>query len=41
MKDKIAFIAVGQAVGNICLLLEIMGYTVLYINTSREDLDTL
>ena len=41
MKDKIAFIAVGQAGGNIGQLFESMGYTVLYINTSREDLETL
>jgi tubulin-like protein CetZ len=39
MKDKIAFIAVGQAGGNIGQLFESMGYTVLYINTSREDLE--
>lgn len=41
MKNKIAFIAVGQAGGNIGQLFEEKGYTVLYINTSREDLDTL
>lgn len=41
MKDKIGFIAVGQAGGNIGRLLEVKGYRVLYINTSKEDLDTL
>jgi cell division GTPase FtsZ len=38
MKDKIAFLAVGQAGGNIGQLLEEKGYSVLYINTSNEDL---
>ena len=41
MKEKIAFIAVGQAGGNIGSRLECKGYNVLYINTSKEDLDTL
>ncbi|MDE6232920.1 MAG: hypothetical protein K2M60_06190, partial [Lachnospiraceae bacterium] len=41
MKNKIGFIAVGQAGGNLGLILEKKGYKVLYINTSREDLDTL
>lgn len=41
MKDKIAFAAVGQAGGNIGQLFEARGYAVLYLNTSREDLDTL
>ena len=41
MKNKIGFIAVGQAAGNIGLLLEQRGYKVLYINTSQEDLNTL
>lgn len=41
MKNKIAFIAVGQAGGNIGRLFEDRGYSVLYINTSQEDLDTL
>ena len=41
MKNKIGFIAVGQAAGNIGLILEQKGYKVLYINTSQEDLDTL
>ena len=36
MKDKIAFIAVGQAGGNIGQLFESMGYTVLYINTPER-----
>lgn len=41
MKNKIAFVAVGQAGGNIGRLFEEKGFTVLYVNTSREDLDTL
>lgn len=41
MKNKISFVAVGQAGGNIGQLFEKKGYLVLYINTSREDLDTL
>ena len=41
MKKKISFVAVGQAAGNIGRLLERKGYAVLYVNTSREDLDTL
>lgn len=41
MKDKVTFVAVGQAAGNIGRLLEGKGYAVLYVNTSQEDLDTL
>ena len=41
MKNRISFLAVGQAGGNIGLKFEQKGYKVLYINTSREDLDTL
>lgn len=41
MKEKISFVAVGQAAGNIGRLLERKGYAVLYVNTSQEDLDTL
>lgn len=41
MKQKIAFIAVGQAGGNIGQLFEQKGFSVLYVNTSREDLETL
>lgn len=41
MKDRIGFIAIGQAGGNIGSRLELKGYPVLYINTSQEDLDTL
>lgn len=41
MKNRIGFIAVGQAGGNIGVKLEQKGYKVLYINTSQEDLDTL
>lgn len=41
MKDKIAFIAIGQAGGNIGQEFEKRGFSVLYINTSEEDLDTL
>lgn len=41
MKNKIGFIAVGQAGGNLGSALEKNGYNVLFINTSTEDLDTL
>lgn len=41
MKKKISFMAVGQAAGNVGRLLEEKGYSVIYINTSKEDLDTL
>lgn len=41
MRKKIAFVAVGQAAGNIGRLLEQKGYAVIYVNTSQEDLDTL
>lgn len=41
MKDRIGFVAVGQAGGNIGMKLEQKGYKVMYINTSQEDLDTL
>lgn len=41
MKNRIGFIAIGQAGGNIGSRLELRGYPVLYINTSQEDLDTL
>lgn len=41
MKNRIGFIAVGQAGGNIGKLFEERGFTVLYLNTSREDLQTL
>lgn len=39
MKEKIGFIAVGQAGGNIGNLFEKKGYPVLYLNTSKEDLE--
>lgn len=41
MKDRIGFVAVGQAGGNIGNKLEQKGYKGVYINTSKEDLDTL
>ena len=41
MKNKIGFIAVGQAGGNIGNKFEEIGYDVLYLNTSEEDLSTL
>ena len=41
MKNNIGFIAIGQAGGNIGVLFEKAGYTVLHINTSPEDLATL
>ena len=36
MKDKIAFIAVGQAGGNIGQLFESMGYTVRFLAISED-----
>lgn len=39
MKNRIGFIAVGQAGGNIGGLFEKKGYPVLYLNTSMEDLE--
>ncbi|WP_069997767.1 hypothetical protein [Cellulosilyticum sp. I15G10I2] len=41
MKNKIGFIAVGQAGGNIGSRLEALGYNVIFLNTSEEDLSTL
>ena len=41
MKKDIAFLAVGQAGGNIGSLLEELKFKVLYVNTSQEDLQTL
>lgn len=44
MKSKgkiIGFVAVGQAGGNIGRIFEDKGYSVVYLNTSKEDLDTL
>lgn len=41
MKQKLSFIALGQAGGNIGKLLEQKGFSVLYLNTSLEDLNTL
>mgnify|MGYP005981397907 FL=1 len=41
MRDRIGFVAVGQAGGNIGKLLEAKGFKVLYLNTSKEDLETL
>ncbi len=41
MNNKIGFVAIGQAGGNIGQLLEKRGYSVLYLNTSKEDLDTI
>ena len=41
MKNKLAFLAVGQAAGNIGRLFEQKDYSVIYVNTSQEDLDTL
>jgi len=41
MKKNIGFITIGQAGGNIGLLFQELGYKVLFMNTSQEDLDTL
>jgi len=41
MKGSIGFIAVGQAGGNIGSMFEKKGHSVIYFNTSQEDLKTL
>lgn len=41
MKDEIGIISIGQAGGNIGHLLEQKGFEVLYINSSKGDLDTI
>lgn len=41
MYNKIGFVSIGQAGGNIGRLLEKRGFSVLYMNTSLEDLATL
>ena len=41
MKKDIAFLAIGQAGGNIGKLFEALRFKVLYVNTSMEDLSTL
>ena len=41
MKSDIGFIAIGQGGGNIGRLFAKKGYSVLCVNTSPEDLETL
>ncbi len=41
MRKKIGFVAIGQAGGNIGKLFEDKGFSVLYLNTSQEDLRTI
>lgn len=41
MKNSIGFLGIGQAGSNIALGFERLGYNVAYLNTSREDLDSL
>ncbi|WP_250277610.1 FtsZ/tubulin family protein [[Clostridium] colinum] len=41
MKEKIGFIAIGQAGGNIGKLLKVNGFDVVFINSSKGDLDTV
>ncbi len=41
MREKLGFIAVGQAGGNIGKLLKSNGFDVVFINSSKGDLDTL
>jgi hypothetical protein len=41
MNNDFGFLCVGQAAGNIGSLFEELGYNVLFINTSQEDLDLL
>lgn len=41
MKNSIGFLGIGQAGSNIALGFERLGYSVAYLNTSKEDLDSL
>ena len=41
MKNSVGFLGIGQAGSNIALGFERLGYNVAYLNTSREDLDSL
>lgn len=41
MKNSIGFLGIGQAGSNIALGFERFGYNVAYLNTSKEDLDSL
>lgn len=41
MRDEYGFLCIGQAAGNIGSQFEQLGYNVLYVNTSTEDLDLL
>ena len=41
MKNSICFLGIGQAGSNIALGFERLGYNVAYLNTSKEDLDSL
>lgn len=41
MKKEIGFVCIGQAGGNVGNLFDELGFNVLYVNTSQEDLDTL
>ena len=41
LKDKSLFIGIGQAGGNICYEFEKLDYSVLMVNTSLEDLNSL
>lgn len=41
MKNQIGFLGIGQAGSNVALEFERLGYNVAYLNTSKEDLDSL
>lgn len=41
MNDRVAFIGIGQAGGNIAVEFKNLGYTSFFINTSIEDLNTI
>lgn len=41
MKEKLGIVAIGQAGGNIGHLLEQKGFEIIYINSSKGDLDTI
>jgi cell division GTPase FtsZ len=41
MKDKVGFVGIGQAGGNIVNLFEKHGYSTFFVNSSQEDLNTI
>jgi hypothetical protein len=41
MREQFGVLALGQAGGNIGKEFEDLGYTTVYVNTSKEDLSTI